>query len=304
MWNRYMNPFSGGVVMLQATLGLVVGFFCALLSAQVSSAPLHIDVFRGNGDSFGVTSTVIYGKTEAMLIDAQFHNSQTAELADRIEARKLHLKAIFITHPDDDHYIGLAVLHERFPSAPIYMTSTALAEFNRTVASSLAAQNKYLPAETPDSVPTPQVLPSTKFLIDGQEVEIVEDLQGDYAEKQANSFVWIPSLRTVVAGDITFLGIHPWLSGSTEKTRSEWRKSLEKVSSLHPLVVVSGHKKDADLTDSPDVLEAMMRYLNDFDAARKAATNADELEQAMKQKYPDLGEERFLSLAAKSAFRK
>jgi len=58
------------------------------------------------------------------------------------------------------------------------------------------------------------------------------------------------------------------------------------------------------LPDSPEVVAWRERYLNDFDAAKKRASNAGELEQAMKQEYPDLGEERFLSLAAKSSLSK
>lgn len=265
---------------------------------------LNTYVFRATDNSFGVTATLIYGRTEAFLVDSEYHISQAQNLADRIAARNVRLKAIFITHPHDDHYIGLAVLHQRFPGTPIYMTSTALSEFKKTVEANLAGQKKYAPAETPDSVPVSEVLPSTRFTIDGRRIEIFPDLQGDYAARPANSFVWIPSLRTVVAGDITFSGVHPWLRGSTKHTRSQWRKSLDRIARLHPQTVISGHKKDSKSPDTPQVIGAMRQYLKDFDAARRSAATAAELETAMKLKYPQLGEERFLSLAANSAFRK
>jgi len=46
----------------------------------------------------------------------------------------------------------------------------------------------------------------------------------------------------------------------------------------------------------------MRRYLSDFESARKAATTGEALITAMKQRYPDLKQERFLVYAVKAAF--
>src|SRR5271155_80722 len=102
------------------SLSLGSGIIWQVRSALAATPePLHLEVFTGNEDSWGVTSTLIYGKTEAILVDSQFRISQAKKLADRVAATGRHLKAIMITHPDDDHYIGTAVLHERYPQAPI-----------------------------------------------------------------------------------------------------------------------------------------------------------------------------------------
>jgi len=61
-------------------------------------------------DSWDVTSTLIYGKSEAILVDCQFRISQAKKLADQVAARGRRLKAIIVTHPDNDHYIGTAAL--------------------------------------------------------------------------------------------------------------------------------------------------------------------------------------------------
>src|SRR5580704_18237152 len=154
------------------------------LTWQIQSAlaaapePLHLEVFTGNEDSWGVTSTLIYGKTEAILVDSQFRISQANKLADRVAATGCHLKGIIITHPDDDHDLGTAVVHKRFPQAPIYMTGAALEEFNRTSGESLAMQRAKAPSETPDSLPAPEVLPATIFSVDGQAVDVIKDFQG------------------------------------------------------------------------------------------------------------------------------
>jgi hypothetical protein len=95
------------------------------------------------------------------------------------------------------------VLHERFPDTPIYMTADALEQFKRMSGEELARNKASAPSETPDSVPTPEVLPTTIFTVDGETVEVIKDFQGDVL-KTTNSFVWIPSLRAVIAGDISF----------------------------------------------------------------------------------------------------
>ena len=264
--------------------------------------PLHLLVYVSPEKSFGVTSTLIYGNSEAILIDTQLHTSQAAKLADRIEATGTALKAIFITHPDVDHYVGSAVLHQRFPNVPIYMTAKALARFKATVDQKLAGVRKYFPSETPSSVPTPEALLSAHLTVDGQSVEIVPDLQGDVLEP-ANSFVWIPSVRAVVAGDIVFNGVHVFLADSNEQSRATWLKSIQRIASLHPLIVVAGHKANSDLPDNPSALAFIRHYITDFDATRKSSSSAGQLVDAMKLKYPQCSSsEFFLKLSASRAF--
>jgi hypothetical protein len=72
------------------------------------------------------------------------------------------------------------VLHERFPDTPIYMTAAALEQFNRNSGKQLAYFKKKAPSETPDSLPTPEVLPTTIFTVDGETVDVIKDFQGTF----------------------------------------------------------------------------------------------------------------------------
>jgi len=42
-----------------------------------------------------------------------------------------------------------------------------------------------------------------------------------------NSFRWIPSLRSAIAGDVVFNGVHVWLADSTPESRRAWHDSLQ-----------------------------------------------------------------------------
>jgi glyoxylase-like metal-dependent hydrolase (beta-lactamase superfamily II) len=270
------------------------------VSPAAAQEPLRLSVYVADSSSFHVTSTLIYGATEAILVDAQFRNSEAAKLADLVAATGRHLKAILISHPDDDHYMGLTVLRARFPGTPIYMSAAALSEFKRTSARYLAGARSFQPSETPDSLPTPGLFPSRQLLVDGAAIEVVTDLQGD-AFVPSNSLVWVPSLKAVVAGDIVFNGVHVWLANSNQRTRAAWRRSLDRITALHPRVVVAGHKRDAGLDDSPDAVEATRAYLVAFEAAVRDASNADEVVTAMRQGFPDLALAGILNRAARVA---
>jgi glyoxylase-like metal-dependent hydrolase (beta-lactamase superfamily II) len=261
---------------------------------------LHLGVFVGMANSWDVTSTLIYGKSEAILVDSQFRRSQAKKLSDLIVATGRHLKAIIITHPDYDHYTGTAVLHERFPETPIYRTADALEEFKRTSNTALNATKASTPSETPDSLPTPQALPTTILSVDGETVVVIKDFQGD-GLKATNSFLWIPSLRAVVAGDIVFSGVHVWLGDSTPESRRAWLDSLQLIAALRPRVVVAGHKKNPGVPDSPRAVTSMEKYLHDFESARKASSSADELVAVMERKFPGWSQERLLVFSAKAA---
>jgi len=253
-------------------------------------------------NTFGVTSTLIYGPTEAILVDAQFRNSEATALSDKVAAKGRRLKAIFITEPDEDHYMGMAVLHQRFPNTPIYMTADALTHFQKVSPSQVAGAKTFLAGDAPDAVPTPEVLPRTHLLVDGQSVEIIPDLQGDVLDR-TNSFVWVPAIRTVIAGGIAFNDVHVYLGDSTEESRQRWQDSIKRIQSLRPLVVITGHKKSADLKDTPQVLIATGEYLKAFDAARRSASDAKGLVDSMKQKYPDYKSEFILMCSAAGSFK-
>ena len=267
-----------------------------------ATAPkLQIEEVGSDSTSFDVVATMIVGPTEVLLWDAQYHVADARRLADRIAATGKHLKAIVISHPDHDHYSGAAVIVERFPGTPVYMTAKALAHFD-TTKQYFAREKSRRPEVMADSLVTPQPLPSTHLTIDGEELTVIPDLTGDVGIP-TNSALWIPSLRTVLAGDIAFNGVHPWLGSSDEASRAAWRTSLKKIADLHPTAVVAGHKKNVASPDSPDVLRFMDGYLVDFDAFRRSSSNAQELRSAMMRKYPDLAVAMLLGYAAQVAFK-
>ena len=75
-------------------------------------AALTTEVFNpGEKAIFAVSSVLVQGKSEVVLIDAQFSAEQARKLADKIKATGKRLTTIYISHGDPDFYFGLDSLH-------------------------------------------------------------------------------------------------------------------------------------------------------------------------------------------------
>lgn len=265
--------------------------------------PLTLEVFTAPENSYGVTSVIVYGPTEAALIDAQFRGSDTERLADRIEAIGRPLTVIFVTHPDTDHVVGLPVLHRRFPNARIYMTAAAMQVYRDTmgpVREQFARSPR--PGDAPPLEPLATELPGLTLRVDGQVLEIIPDLQGDNAVAPTNSVVWIPSLRALLASDMAFQDVHVYLEDSTPEGREAWRAALQRLEAMNPAIVVAGHKRDPASADSPEVLSETQSYLEVFDRRARESANAATLEAAMLRDYPDLAYPLFLTVSSRSLY--
>jgi glyoxylase-like metal-dependent hydrolase (beta-lactamase superfamily II) len=255
-----------------------------LLLQALAAGALSIAQFPANDTmAYNVNSVLIVGRTEAILVDAGLRRSDAEREAAQIAAMAKHLKAIFITHPDEDHYFGVAAFVEKFPGTPVYMTPAAIEEFQKSGPKFFAGAKKGMPEEAPDSLVTPQPLPNTVLTVDNERIEVHPDEQGDVLHP-SNSFIWIPSLHTVIAGDIVFNHVHPWLAASDAQSRARWHQSLAHIAALHPKTVIAGHKSPG-ATDDPGVVREMDQYLSDFDAARASSADAKAMVTAMQAKY-------------------
>ncbi len=271
--------------------------------ARMEPAPLALEVYTADAQGVGVTSTLVYGEHEAILVDTQFRISDAEKLADRIAARGRRLTAILVTHPHFDHYFGAAILLKRFPGTPVYASPSDLEYLKGAAATPPAEIRARFGADTiPADIQLPQPWPSTHFTVDGQAVDVIAGLQGDVGPGPRNNVVWVPSLAAAIVGDIAFNQVHLSLRASDAPSRRAWQETLRLLQSRQPRIVVAGHKNTPQLPDSPDVLDFNLAYLAEFETALKSSRSASELVAAMKQKFPQVGLDRILNVTAARFF--
>jgi glyoxylase-like metal-dependent hydrolase (beta-lactamase superfamily II) len=265
--------------------------------------PLALDIYTADLQGLGVTSTLIYGQREAILIDTQFRVSDAERLADRVAATGRRLKAIVVTHPHFDHFYGAAVLTRRFPSVPVYASPLDVEYIKANLASTVAQIRTRFGADTiPAEIQVPQPWPDTHFTVDGQSVDVIAGLQGDVGPDPRNNVVWVPSLAAAIVGDIAFNQVHLSLRATDASARKAWQDTLRLVLARRPRIVIAGHKKHPDLPNTPDVIDFNSAYLTEFENALATSHRASELVAAMKQKFPQAGLEQILQFTAARFF--
>ena len=271
----------------------------ATLDLDVYTSPMR--EVEGGGLFSPTTSTLILGPTEAVLVDAQYMESDVAELARRIDASGRALTTIYITHAHADHYFGLEWLLRRYPAARAVALPSVVAA---TEAGHAAARRQWRhwfggQALDPDVVPEP--LAGTELRVDGEPLRAIEVGQGDIAP---STVLHVPALAAVVAGDVAYHGINPFLAASTPDEWPLWIASLDQIAALRPRVVVAGHKRPelAD-DDVATIVGGTRAYLADFIAGYRECANSRELVSYLRDRYPDHSNPSALVLSAVTAFK-
>ncbi|HBZ93976.1 MULTISPECIES: MBL fold metallo-hydrolase [unclassified Pseudomonas] len=270
-----------------AGLGLLAATGTAL------AQPLTLETYNPRDAAvFPVTSTLISGEKDAILIDAQFSNREAQELVERIQASGKRLTTIFISHGDPDYYFGLDVLTRAFPDAKVLATPATIAHIEETRAPKLAYWGPILKDSAPARTLVPEALQGNLLELEGQRIEVVGH------DAHATS-LWIPSIKAVVGGILTSANIHVWVADSqTAEARKSWLKSLDELEALQPTTLVPGHylgEPAMNLTD----LHFTRDYLLALEEELPKAKDSQALIAAMKARYPDLQDESSLELSAK-----
>ena len=271
-----------------------------VLGARPAAAPakLELKVITASPEGFLVNSTLITGARDAVLIDAAFTRADARRIVTGIRASGKNLTTVYVTHDHPDHYFGLEVIKQAFPTARFVALPGAVAGIERTWQSKVA-QWKPLYGDSITSTPViPTALAGNSISLEGEKLEIVGPVQGDDA---VNSFVWIPSLKAVVTGDILYSGVYVWTAETDTAARRRWAATLDRIAALHPAVVVPGHQQPA-LGTTPASVAFTKEYLAAFDQALASASTPEDLQARVKARYPSLALDIILKIGAEAAY--
>jgi len=266
------------------------------LSANAVGATLETTVFNPQDKStFPVSSVLITGKTEAILVDAQFQRNDALSVVELIKQSGKKLTTIYISHGDPDFYFGLDVITAAYPDAKVLASAQTQNYIKKSMDGKKAYWGPILKENAPQKLVVPDVLPSDTLLVDGEQVKVV----GLDGHDPKHSFVWVPSSKTVLGGVVVFGNMHVFLADTqTPESRQNWYKTLNMIEQLKPVTVIPGHL----LGDKPMTLQAVNfthQYIQDFEAAAATSANSAELVAKMKKNYPAIGGDSILGLSAK-----
>lgn len=268
------------------------------VASQEQRQALSLEVFNpGEQAIFAVSSVLVEGQNEAILIDAQFSADQAQKLVDKIKASGKQLTTIYISHGDPDYYFGLDTLQAAFPEAKILATPQTIAHIEATKDEKLKVWGPQLGENAPKQIILPQPLQGDTLTLEGQTLKVI-GLDGPSPDR---TVVWIESIKTVAGGIPVLSGEHVWMADTqTAESHQHWLQTLEQIKALQPTTVIPGHFVD-EVPAGLQAVEFTAEYIRAFDEETAKAANSAELIAAMKARYPDLGGEGSLELSAKVA---
>jgi glyoxylase-like metal-dependent hydrolase (beta-lactamase superfamily II) len=231
------------------------------------------------------SSTLIHGERDAVLVDTLLTTEQSKTLLDWVVASGKNLTAIYITHGHGDHFFGLASLLERFPHAKAVATPEIVKAMQEHL-SPVWIDNfwrRLFPGDIPDRLLVAEPLEGNDLELEGRKLVAVNAGRTDTAH---STCLHVPSIGLIVAGDVVYNGIHPFLGETDTQSRLEWISTLDKLEALNPKAVIAGHKVPEN-DDDPRIIAETRQYLRDLNRLNEATTTARELYDAMLEIYPD-----------------
>lgn len=280
------SPFKRFLLAI-ATLGFAAHGMAANLSLEVYNP--------GEKAIFPVSSVLVSGQKDAILVDAQFGKSQAAQLVQKIRASGKHLTTLYISHGDPDYYFGLDTLTTAFPDAKVVAPLPVVEHIRATMQGKLEFWGPKMGADKPGKIIVPQVLDGQSLTLEGQKLQVI-GLDGPQPDR---SFVWIPSIRAVIGGVVVAQNIHLWMADTqSPQSHADWLATLQHIERLKPKTLIPGHFLG---TPSPQSVAFTADYIRAFDQEAAKAKDSSALIEAMHTRYPHLGDLGSLELSAKVA---
>ena len=232
-----------------------------------------------------IASTLIFGKRDAVLVDAFMTVKQADALVDWVAASGKNLTTIYITHGHGDHWFGIGALLERFPNARAVATPDVVRVMRQQASPEFLEKfwKAGFPGQIPDRLVIAEELKGNVIDLEGHDLVAVEL---GHTDTDHTTCLNVPAVGLVVAGDAVYNDVHLYLVESNAKSRQEWISALDKIESLNPRAVIAAHKWPSN-DDNPRIIEETRQYIRDFDRIAGVTATAQELYGKMLELYPN-----------------
>jgi len=180
-----------------------------------------------------------------------------------------------VTHGHGDHFFGLGPLVAQHPGVQV-VALPEVVEHMREQTSPAVYDNLWEPLfgdQIPEAIVAASPLEGDRIDLEGHALFVH---RAGHTDRSDTTFVHVPDLHLVVAGDIVYNGVFPYTVETDRASRDQWRKALDDIAACRPAYVVAGHKAPG-ADDAPRHIAETRRFLDDFDAALDSGAPAEEI---------------------------
>ncbi len=216
------------------------------VTAPVASSTLNVNVFTAPGKAmvgerpkpFGealgfdpITSTLIFGENDAVLVDAMTTVAEAEALADWIALHNRNLETIYITHAHFDHFYGLSILLDRFPGARAIAKPATVKAMQMSFTPPVERLARRLfPGQVATKLVAPEPYEHDTFTLEGHELRIIAQGRTDSPDSTS---LYVPSIGLIVAGDVVYNQCRMYV-GDTPREPKELDRGPGPVSRAEP----------------------------------------------------------------------
>jgi glyoxylase-like metal-dependent hydrolase (beta-lactamase superfamily II) len=256
-----------------------------LAEASLAQGPqmFTTTVITPAGDQFWANSVIIEGAHEVMLVDAQLTKTNAEKVLQAIKATNKPLSTIYITHEHADHFLGLQVFKRAYPDVRILANSNVVDRINKVYQEKIDKWKGLLGSDAASEMVAISKYDENFVVFEHSYIEILKNLQGD---TDANTMLWLPGQKTLIAGDVLFNDMHVYTAETDVNARKRWLASLQRIRDLKPAAVIPGHNKVGAPIDATSAVDFTERYLLTFDRELETAKTPGDLVNKMKEQFP------------------
>ena len=280
------------------TMNLRTLLLSTLLASNIAIAdetPLTLDVYNADSNSFHVNATLVYGRTDAILIDTGFTKADALRIAAKVIDSGKQLKTIFISQADPDYYFGAEVLQQFFPEAEVITTPAVHQKIAAKLKGKLAFWTPKMGENAPKNPVVPKIFNGNSLKIEGHTIEI----RGTEGEQNHRPYLWVPDNKAILGNVAVYANVHLWMADAqTQAAQNAWAKQLNEMKALKPDVVIPGHMKAGTQLDAANI-DFSIQYLKDFAHAKQSSDSSKLLIDKMTNSYPEAVLPMALSIGAK-----
>lgn len=230
-----------------------------------------------------LTTTLLLGREDAVLVDPPLTSAQAQSVIARLERSGRRLSAMLVTHGHGDHWFSAGMISKRLGGVPVLATAAGLTGTAAAASTKAAFWDRILPHQIPDPTDVAEIGPDG-IELDGHVVRLADV---GHSDTDGTAVVHVPDLGLVVAGDVLYDRVHPFLVESGDGGRDAWRAAIARVTELRPKQVVVGHSAGPSQRMDPDVLVAdLLAYLDAVEDQLARRADPRSFFEAMVAEFP------------------